>query len=107
MEYFDILMIAGKDVLMRLYEKNEYDPMDDAEYIPILKSVIEGIENSAKTLGLSDPERKKLSKSLKDFVRRLYIKVWLENLEEGEEEDLAEQEAKENFDYIFKHEEHP
>lgn len=107
MDRFDILRNTGKEVLKSLYEKNEEYSMDDSEYIPIVKTVIKGIENSGKTLGLSPPKIEELSESLKDFIRQLYIGIWLENSEDEEDKELAAQEGKEYFDYIFEYEEHP
>ena len=107
MERFDILMNAGKEVLKSLYEKNVEEMMDDSEYIPIVKTVIKGIENSGKKLGLSTPKTEELSESLKDFIRQLYIGLWLENSQEEEDKEADAQDGKEYFDYVYEYEEHP
>ena len=107
MNNFDILIGTGKAILDRLHEQNQIYAMDDAEYIPVIKTIIKGIQDYAIKLNLQKEQISKIKSKLKCYARELYLKMWLEHGEEGENVVAAKAEGKENFDYIYKYEEHP
>ena len=109
MNSFDILTGNGKTILHRIYEQNKIETMDDAEYIPLMKIIIKGIQDYAIKLNLPKKQISKIESELKDYSRKLYLKMWLEQCEEIEGVITAEAESEgtETFDYIYEYEEHP
>ncbi len=82
----------GKAVLKELSEYNKKDSMDDEnEYFPIIKVIIAGIVNSYNG-PRSDKDR--IGNELLDFIKQLYINMWLEYANEEEDEPDIEQETK-------------
>jgi hypothetical protein len=92
-------------ILDKLHEHYESVNMDDLEYIPVLKIVIEDAES---TIQQDAPdEAKKLRDALYHHARELYLVSWLNHGEEGEDKAQARQEGIEYFDYVYEHEEYP
>ncbi|MCD5380523.1 hypothetical protein LR004_01220 [Candidatus Gracilibacteria bacterium] len=92
-------------IISNIHKKNEILKMDDLEYIPLLKTIILGVEK-----GISDGSNKEveiMKKKLFLYSRELYLKDWLNNGEEGEDIEQARQEGIEWFDYIYTNEEYP
>ncbi len=86
--------------------------MDDAEYIPIIRVIIEGIVNAMAEAGADKKDARAIEKTLKKFNLDLYLKGWLKNAKEelGKSEFDMEEETEAGtyyFDYIYKHCEHP
>jgi hypothetical protein len=89
--------------------------MDDTEYIPVVRLIIEGIAEEMKSSGVLESNSKEVAKRLKDFNRQMYQNIWIEHAKEDydpeDEEpfDLAKEYelAKYNFDYIYDHRKHP
>jgi len=109
MNSFDILTGTGKTILDRIYEQNQIEIMDDAEYIPLMKIIIKGIQEYAIKLNIPKKQISKIESKLKDYSRKLYLKMWLKQCEEidGVVSAEAESECTETFDYIYEYEEHP
>jgi hypothetical protein len=102
---------VGESILNKYFDHNCKNSLDDAEYIPIVKIIIHGIEESMLTENIDKKEIMKVKNKLKDFNRKLYTDLWLKNTRENEGDDIDEEEesnsAKYYFDYVYKHEEHP
>lgn len=101
----------GEAILKKYFDHNCKNSLDDAEYIPIVKIIIQGIEESMLADSMDKKEIRKAKNRLKDYNRKLYIALWLRNTRENEGDDIVEEEesntAKYYFDYVYKHEEHP
>ncbi len=79
--------------------------MDDAEYIPVIKTVIEGV--SKGMIGSTPTEQETIKRKLYEYSRGLYLEVWLSDGEEGEDIEKAKADGEATFDYIYKNEKHP
>ncbi len=108
----DIHIKIGKIILKDFFEYNDKEPFDDSEYIPLNKLLINGIAKSISAEGFKEDTVLLVKDELKDFVRDLYINLWLKNATEDEGRDDIDLEEERNraiytFDYIYEHEEHP
>jgi len=102
----------GETILKKYFDHNCKNSLDDAEYIPIVKVIIQGIEESMLSANEDKKEIRKVKNKLKDFNRKLYTDLWMKHAREDEDEDDIDEEKEINsaryyFDYIYKHEEHP
>jgi hypothetical protein len=105
---------VGREIIKRLHEFTEEQPMDDSEYIPLIKMIIEAINTYVSKLDLSKSENEDLQKTLFTYAKDLYVELYLIHAEEQEgisnnqyKINEYKEEAEEVFDYIYKHEEHP
>jgi hypothetical protein len=108
----DTHISIGKTVLSDLFRFYEERGLDDAEYIPVVKVIIEGIAKAPTSAGMGKKDVKAMEKTLRAFNRDLYVDGWLKNAREksGEKEPDMDAEAAEGsyyFDYVYKHGEHP
>jgi len=108
----DTHIAIGKAVLSDLFRFYEEKGLDDAEYIPIVRVIIEGMAKAMTSVGLDKKDVKATEKTLRTFNRDLYVDGWVNNAREesGEREFDMEGEAAEGnyyFDYVYKHGEHP
>lgn len=108
----DTHVSIGKAVLSNLFRFYKKEGLDDAEYIPVVRVIIEGISKAMASAGLDKKVLKAAEKTLQSFNRDLYVEEWLKHAEEesGERELDMEAEATKGvyyFDYIYKHGEHP
>jgi len=108
----DTYISIGKSVLSNLYRHYNKAGLDDAEYIPVIRVIIEGIAKAMAEAGVDKKDIKVVEKTLQKFNLDLYLKGWLKNAKEelGESEFDREEETEEGtyyFDYIYKHGEHP
>jgi ATP-dependent Lon protease len=108
----DTYISIGKAVLSDLYRHYNKVGLDDAEYIPIIRVIIEGITKAMAEAALDKKEAKAAEKTLKKFNLDLYLNGWLKNAKEelGKSEFDVEEEREQGtyyFDYIYKHGEHP
>ena len=102
----------GKTVLSNLYRHYNKVGLDDAEYIPVIRVIIEGIAKAMAEAGVDKKDVKAVEKTLQRFNLDLYLKGWLKNAKEelGKSEFDMEEETEAGtyyFDYIYKHGEHP
>ena len=102
----------GKAILHDYFDFYCEQTLDDAEYIPVIKIIINGIRKSMVSDRFDMKDIQAVKKSLTEFNRDLYINRWLIHAKEDENEnslDLEEESeaAKYYFDYIYKHGEHP
>ena len=108
----DTYISVGKAILSDFYRHYNKVGLDDAEYIPVIRVIIEGIAKAMTEAGLNKKEAKAVEKTLQKFNRDLYLKGWLKNAKEelGKSEFDLEEETEAGtyyFDYIYKHGEHP
>jgi len=109
-EYFKI----GKTILRKYFDHFQKNTLDDTEYIPVVRLIIEGIAEEMRSSGMLEPNCKEVAEKLREFNREMYQNVWIEHGREdqdpGEEPLDLEKEyalAKYTFDYIYKHRKHP
>ncbi len=101
----------GESILREYFDYYRKHSIDDAEYIPVVKVIIQGI---CKSMTLSNSDKKgigKVNNQLKDFNRKLYTDLWIKNTKENEGDDInvakETASAKYYFDYVYKNEKHP
>jgi len=102
----------GISILKNFFDYYCAQDLDDAEYIPVVKVIINGIQESMLSSGVADKEAKSLSRKLIEFNRELYKDLWTRDAKkdvdpkdidlDGESESAAYY-----FDYIYEHGEHP
>jgi hypothetical protein len=102
-----ILTESGIVILKNLHDKNEKETMDDLEYIPIIKTVINSFTEYATSIELSSESISKLHKELTTYAENLYLNSWMKNAAEEENEKDVKFEGMEYFKYVYKHEEYP
>ena len=80
----------------KYYQKHS---LDDTEYIPMVKTIINSIARTMKADGFDDRTINNVEGELIQLNMNLYIRRWLKHAEEDEEfPDLeSEREAKRNF----------
>jgi hypothetical protein len=108
----DTYISIGKILLSDLYRHYNKVELDDAEYIPVVRVIIEGIAKALTEAGVGKKEVKAAEETLKKSNRDLYLEGWLKNAGEdlGESEVDLEEETEVGtycFDYIYKHGKHP
>jgi 2-hydroxy-3-keto-5-methylthiopentenyl-1-phosphate phosphatase len=101
--------------VVRLYKTNiralqrhvKEQSMDDAEYIRVVRVLIETAETSLAEIGQSDEKIETAAWKLAEFAKDLYVRFCLEqNPEIANKEDFAE-ESGELFDYVLFHGTYP
>lgn len=104
----------GSTILRKYFGYSQKHSLDDTEYIPVVRLIIEGIAEEMRSSGMLEPNYKEVAKKLKAFNRALYQNIWIEHAKEDEDPDEEpfdrEKEyelAKYTFDYIYKHGKHP
>ena len=104
----------GRKILQNYFAYYTENSLDDVEYIPVVRLVIEGIVEEMASSGLLEPNCNEVAEKLKAYNRTLYQNIWIEHAKEDEDSDeepldLAKeyQMAKHTFDYIYAHGEHP
>ncbi|USE36579.1 hypothetical protein [Endozoicomonas sp. SCSIO W0465] len=87
----------GKAVILGLHHRNENECEDDAQYIPMLKTVINGVVST-----MADPlSQRQVQQALYEYARELYMQAWIAS---GDEDDPAIDEGLETFDSIYEQE---
>lgn len=94
-------------IITRLHERYDKLNMDDADYIPLVKSVIIGAVDFAEDLELSKAQQKNIKENIYSYARGLYLAGWLNNIEEDEDIDVVRKEGMDCYDYIYKNEKYP
>jgi hypothetical protein len=113
MEKYSVIETAegiGKAIINRLHKQNEDYSMDDAEYIPLVKRIIEAVGIYICQNDELKSSADNLTGALIDYAKELYVELCQFHAEEGGEDISSEQvkeESEEYFDYIYEHEEHP
>ena len=105
-----IFLKIGKAILRDYFDYYVENSMDDGEYIPIVRVIIEGIAKEMESGGMGQQGRNELIEKLKNFNRQIYQNRWIKQVEEAEgqlDKEKEYQEAKKTFDYVYKHGKHP
>mmetsp|Transcript_18293 Transcript_18293/g.8513 ORF Transcript_18293/g.8513 Transcript_18293/m.8513 type:complete len:118 (+) Transcript_18293:37-390(+) len=100
----------GKGIIKRLHQHSEVNLLDDADYIPILKRIIEAIGVHISQSDKSKSGIDGLTGTLIGYARDLYVELCQIHAEENNEDISLEEikeESEEYFDYIYEHEDHP
>ena len=100
----------GKSILQDFYDYSCEKSLDDAEYIPVVRIIIEGIVKSMSNANFNKKDIQDTEKGLKEFNCYLYVDEWLNNTKEDEEDMDLEGEtesARYYFEYIYEYGEHP
>jgi hypothetical protein len=107
--YFD----TGKTILQKYFDYYRNKSLDDTEYLPVVRLIIEGITEEMSSAGMLMPYCDEVAGKLKAFNCSLYRNRWIEQLKEDQDPDdpfdlEKEYELAQNiFDYIYEHGEHP
>jgi len=107
---YEVYLRIGRSILRNYFDYYTKNSMDDAEYIPTVRVIIEGITEEMRSSGMGKPNCKEMTEKLKDYNREMYQNIWIEHAKEDEEPFDLEREyqlAKYTFDYIYEHGEHP
>jgi len=102
----------GISILKNFYDYYCAQKLDDAEYIPVVKVIINGIQESMLSSGVPDKEAESLNEKLIGFNRELYKDLWLKNAKKNEDPkdidlDSEAESAAYYFGYVYEHGEHP
>lgn len=110
----EVYLKIGRSILQDYFDYNKKNPVDDTEYIPIVRVIIEAITKETKSSGMGKGDCAEMAEKLKAFNRTLYQNIWIEHAKENEDpdEEPADLEkeyemARYTFDYIYEHGEHP
>ena len=107
-----IFLRVGRTILRKYFDYYTQNSLDDTEYIPVVRLIIEGITEEMDSAGMPESSCDEVAEKLKTFNRILYQNLWIENTrEDADEEPLDPQKecesARYTFDYIYEHGEHP
>lgn len=101
-----------KSILKRIYEHYRRESLDDMEYIPIVKGVLNGLSDRLLKAGYSKSKVAHVLQRLKDYCKALYVSGWLKNWKEDRDEgdedmDKARTEGENYFEHLYKYDRHP
>lgn len=96
----ELLIKAGKAVIDLFFQRNEKEVRDDAEFLPLVKDVVNGISSISSNSKL-------VQKTLFKFAQNKYVHMCKKLQEENGDYDDLEKENEEYFEYVYKNEEHP
>ena len=98
---------VATSIITRLHERFDVKGIDDLDFIPMIKSAIQGAIDSAEENDLSESEINRLTNDLVIYAKSLYIHSCLVNneVDSGDHEFIAESE--EWFEHIYEHEKYP
>ncbi len=102
----------GVSILKNFYDYYCAQKLDAAEHIPVVKVIINGIQESMLSSNVAEKEVESLKNRLIGFNRELYKDLWLKNAKRNEDPkdidlDSEAESAAYYFDYIYEHGEHP
>ena len=106
----DTHLNIGKSILHDFFDFYRKQGLDDVEYIPIVKIIINGASKPIPFSDLSDADIQHIKDTLKEINRDLYVGIWLKHAKEDEGNINVEEEtesARYYFDYIYEHGKHP
>lgn len=106
----DTHLNIGKSNLHDFFDFYRKQGLDDVEYIPIVKIIINGASKPIPFSDLSDADIQHIKDTLKEINRDLYVGIWLKHAKEDEGNINVEEEtesARYYFDYIYEHGKHP
>lgn len=102
----------GKAILHDYFDFYCEQTLDDTEYIPVVKIVIDAMVKSMASDRFDMKDIQVVKNSLTEFNCDLYTNRWLIQAKEAENgnslnEEEESEAAKYYFDYIYEHGEHP
>ena len=102
----------GMTILKNFFDYYCEQRLDDAEYVRVVKVIINGIQESMPSLGVGGKEAESLNDKLIECNRELYKDLWLKNAKKNEDPndidlEIESESAAYYFDYIYEHGEHP
>ena len=106
----DTYLNIGKSILQDYFNYYCEESLDDAEYIPVVKVIIDGITKSMDSEHFKGEDIQNIKETLKEFNRDLYVANWLKQTKEDEgslDSEGETESATYYFDYIYEHGEHP
>ena len=106
----EIYLKIGRSILPKYFDYCTKQSLNDAEYIPTVRVIIEGIAEEMRSSGMGKPNCDEIAEKLKTYNREMYQDIWIEHAKEDEEPVDMEKEcqlAKYTFDYVYKHGKHP
>lgn len=96
----DLLIKAGKLIIGSFFKRSEKYAIDDAELLPLVKDVVNGISKNSTEVEI-------VRQTLFKFAQNKYVDLCKKHQEaDGDHED-QQQENEEYFEYVYKNEEHP
>lgn len=75
-------------ILDKEHQHVNEDPMDDSEFIPLLRRIIEASSEKLVRLGLDSDETSQFKTDLHQYVKEKYIALWMIHAHEQEGEDI-------------------
>ncbi|MBL7174444.1 MAG: hypothetical protein ISS66_01345 [Desulfobacteraceae bacterium] len=102
----------GMSILKNLFDFYCEKKLDDEEYIPVVKIIIKGIQESMPASNVPEKEIESLKNRLIEFNRELYKDLWLKHAKEHENPEQLDLDGELDsaayyFDYIYEYGEHP
>jgi hypothetical protein len=107
MKDLNLVEDIGKSIIKKLHYHAAKVALDDPEYIPVIKKILDGIVDELSNRNFSKTEAGSLKKSLKQYARDLYIKAYIKNKLENETVEEAGEMGKEYFEYVYRYGRHP
>jgi hypothetical protein len=111
---YEVYLCIGRTILRKYFNYYTKNTLDDTEYIPVVRLIVEGIAEEMRSAGMGKRNCDEVAKKLKLFNRSLYQNLWIEHAkgdQDPDEEPLGLEEeyesAKYTFDYIYEHGKHP
>jgi hypothetical protein len=112
---YGVYLKIGRSILRNYFDYSIKNSMDDAEYIPTVRVIIEGIIEEMRSSRMGKKNCDEIAKKLKAYNREMYQNIWIKHAKEDEDPEDEEpldlekesQLAKYTFDYIYKHRKHP
>jgi hypothetical protein len=96
----DILLKAGKTIIRSFFKRTEEETMDDAELLPLIKDVINGISAQSS-------EVKTVRETLYMFAQNKFTDLCEKIQIDYDDTEDSLQENIEYFEYVYENEEHP
>ena len=102
----------GIAILKNFFDYYREQTLDDEDYIPVVKVIINGMQESMLSSGIAEKDVESLKNRLIEFTRELYKERWLEHAREDEDSENLDLDGESEsatfyFDYIYEHGEHP
>lgn len=107
MKELKLVEAIGKSVIKKLHNNSVKAAIDDTEYLPVLKKILESVGSALDKARFSKTEVSSLKKALKQVAKDLYVKAWLKNKRADETFGEASEMGRIYFEYVYKFGKHP
>ena len=98
---FTSILQMGKSIISSENHFYLESKEDDADYITRLKRIIESIKKELTELGLTQVEANALCLELREFAKTLFMKTWMQGIDEFEDKTEVWSEGSEEFESIY------